>query len=239
MFMVRAAGMTTATSTEAGALSTLLIWFSPAFPIGAFSFSHGLEWAVEQGDVADRESLEGWLRSLISHGSGWTDACLFALAHRAAVDGQWKKLSAIAALGEALQPTAERRLESGMQGAAFQRAVMTGWTNAALEHLAGNTRSTPLAVVAGVAAAGAGALRLPAVTAYLTGFAQNLVSAVVRLAPIGQSDGLRVLAALQPLIARTAERATRAKPADIGGFAFRSDIASMRHETQGTRLFRS
>jgi urease accessory protein len=234
------AGTTTSMGTETGALSRLLVWFSPAFPIGAFSFSHGLEWAVEAGDIHDRASLEAWLAGLVTQGSGWSDAVLFSAAHRAVERRDPKRLREAAELAVALQPSRERRLEATMQGDAFVKAVETGWENAGLVLLRQATEPPhALAVAAGAAAAGAGFAREESVGAFLTGFCQNLVSAAVRLAPIGQSDGLRVLAALEPAIAATAARAEKASLRQVGGLAFRSDIASMRHETQITRLFRS
>jgi urease accessory protein len=221
-------------------LSRLLVWFSPAFPIGAFSFSHGLEWAVEAGDVHDRESLKDWLAALIALGGGWTDAVLFAEAHRRAQAGDHKRLAAVSELAVALQPSRERRLEATMQGEAFLKAVETAWPNAGVALLrAVAPPPCALAVAAGAACAGEGAPLEMAVQAFVTGFCQNLVSSAVRLAPIGQSDGLRVLAALEPGIAATAKRAARSRLRDVGGIALRSDIASMRHETQMTRLFRS
>ncbi len=220
--------------------SRLLIWFSPAFPIGAFSFSHGLEWAVEAGDVADRESLEAWLRVLVAMGSGWTDAVLFAEAHRAAGAKSLRRLAGAAELAVALQTSKERRLEATMQGDAFVKAVETAWPNPGLALLhAARPPPHALAVAAGAATAGADIALPDAAHAFLTCFCQNLVSAAVRLAPIGQSDGLKVLAALEPAIADAARRAARSRLGDAGGIALRSDIASMRHETQMTRLFRS
>jgi urease accessory protein len=220
--------------------SRLLVWFSPAFPIGAFSFSHGLEWAVEAGDLHDRESLREWLQAVLTMGSGWTDAVLFAEAHRAVEMGSRTRLAAAAELAVALQPSRERRLEATMQGDAFVKAVETAWPNKGLQAL---RKACPpphaLSVAAGAASAGAGAARELALSAFLTGFCQNLVSAAVRLAPIGQSDGLMVLAALEGEIAATARLATKSRLARAGGIALRSDIASMRHETQMTRLFRS
>jgi urease accessory protein len=221
-------------------LSRLLTWFSPAFPIGAFAFSHGLEWAVEAGDIEDRESLKAWLAALLAQGSGWTDAVLFAEAHRAVEMRSVKRLAAVAELAVALQPSRERRLEATMQGDAFVKAVETGWPNRGLALLR-ETAQAPfaLSIAAGSASAGADVARGDALTAYLTGFCQNLVSAAVRLAPIGQSDGLMVMSALEPVIVATAARAVKSRLADAGGLALRSDIASMRHETQMTRLFRS
>ena len=222
------------------ALERLLIWFSPAFPIGAFSFSHGLEWAVETGDITDRESLERWLVALLQRGSGWSDAVLFSVAHRAAVDANAKRLKEVAELAVALQPSRERRLEATMQGDAFVKAVETGWSNNGLDFLRQSAEPPyALSVAAGCAATAVNVSREAGIAAFLTCFAQNLVSAAIRLAPIGQSDGLRVIAALEHVIADNARRAARATLKDIGTVAFRSDIASMRHETQMTRLFRS
>jgi urease accessory protein len=226
------------TSTEAS-VATLLVWFSPAFPIGAFAFSHGLEWAVEAGDIHDRASLEAWLAGLLSHGSGWTDAVLFACAHRAAGAGDRSALGAAATLAVALQPSSERRLEATMQGGAFVRAVEAGWQSPGVAMLK-SVAEPPYALA--VAAGAATADRAPtgvATEAFLTGFAGNLISATVRLAPIGQTDGLRALAALGPMIEETAARAATAGLDDLGGIALRSDLAAMRHETQVTRLFRA
>jgi urease accessory protein len=221
-------------------LERLLIWFSPAFPIGAFSFSHGLEWAVEAGDITDRESLQHWLVALLDQGSGWSDAVLFSVAHRTTTEANTKRLSEVAELAVALQPSKERRLEATMQGDAFVKAVETGWTNAGLAFLRQSTEPPyALSVAAGCAATTVNVPRETAISAFLTCFAQNLVSAAIRLAPIGQSDGLRVIAALEPVIASNAKRAAKASLKEIGTVAFRSDIASMRHETQMTRLFRS
>jgi urease accessory protein len=221
-------------------LNRALVWFSPAFPIGAFSFSHGLEWAVEVGDITDRQSLEDWIRLLLVSGSGWSDAVLFAQSHKATAARNGKKLAEVAELAVALQPSKERRLEATMQGDAFVKAIETAWPNAGLAFLHQSIDPPhALCVAGGAATTDAGLSLLEATGAFLTGFCQNLISAAIRLAPIGQSDGLRAMAALEPAIAETAIRATRATLKDVGGMALRSDIASMRHETQMTRLFRS
>ncbi|MDQ0396259.1 urease accessory protein UreF [Labrys monachus] len=225
---------------EAAAASRLVLWFSPGFPTGAFGFSHGLEWAVEIGDVARAADLTSWIETLIEQGGGWSDAVLVSLSYRAALSGDEAAMADLAELALALQPSRERRLETGVQGDAFLKAVETGWPNEAAARLRQawpGACALPIAV--GTAGAGA-ALPLEALlSAFLSGFAANLVSAAIRLAPIGQSDGLRVLASLGPLIARCAARAVDAGPEDLGTLAIRSDIASMRHETQFTRLFRS
>jgi urease accessory protein len=224
-------------------LSRLLVWFSPAFPIGSFSFSHGLEWAVETGDVHDRASLAAWLEWLVDDGSGWSDAALITTVHRVAARGAcvrvMRRLNRLADLGMALQPSRERRLETAMQGRAFLNAVETGWPSPLGQALALNDREMPLPVAVGAMAATHGLPLESALVAYLTGFCSNLVSAAIRLAPIGQSDGLAVMRQLEEPITRTARRALARQAGRLGTGAFRSDVASMRHETQVTRLFRS
>lgn len=224
----------------AAALSRALVWFSPTFPTGAFGFSHGLEWAVEAGDVLDRASLAEWLGSILRHGGGWSDSVLLAAAFRASREGDEAALTAVAELAAALQPSRERLVETNVQGGAFLKAVEAGWPNEAAGPLRRlGDRPIALPVAAGAAAAGAGLALDTTLAAFLTGLATNLVSAAIRLAPIGQSDGLRVLAALEPVIVAVAKAAEASTLSDVGTIAMRSDIASMRHETQTTRLFRS
>lgn len=232
--------------TGESALLKLLAWTSPAFPVGAFSYSHGLEWAVEDGTVRSPAALQAWLRDVIAHGAGRSDAILAAHAHRAAATGDAKTLHEVAELAAALAPTAERRLETLAQGMAFLSAVTAAWPAPALQSLmtalaAGEPARTALAypVALGLAAGAHGIPAGPTLLALVHGFAANLVSAAVRLVPIGQSDGQRVLAALAPLIEVVAKAAATASLDAIGGAAFRADIASARHETQYTRLFRS
>lgn len=222
------------------ALYRLMTWMSPAYPVGAFSYSSGLEWAVEAGDVRDAPTLTGWLTTVIGHGSVSCDATIFCHAHRAAADGDDGALAAAAELAAALAGSRERFLETTAQGQAFLQITQAAWATPALERLAA-AWDGPLAYPVAVAAACAGhgiALR-PALHAFLHGIVSNLVSAGVRLVPLGQTDGQRVLAALEAPIAEAAERSLVTGPDDIGMAALRGDIASMRHETQYTRLFRS
>jgi urease accessory protein len=224
----------------AAALYRLLTWISPAYPVGAFSYSSGLEWAVEAGDVRDAPTLTGWLMTMIGHGSVSCDAAIFCHAHRAAADGDDGALAAAAELAAALAGSRERFLETTAQGQAFLQITQAAWATPALERLAAawdNPLAHPVAVAA--ACAGHGIALKPALHAFLHGVVSNLVSAGVRLVPLGQTDGQRVLAALEASIAEAAERAVVTGPDDIGMAALRADIASMRHETQYTRLFRS
>jgi urease accessory protein len=224
---------------DAPALYRLLSWLSPAYPVGAFSYSSGIEWAVEAGDITDAETLRRWLAAVLSDGGGFCDAVFFVHAHHA-LEGGDAALRAVAELAAAFAPSKERFLETTAQGRAFLDATRAAWPCAALERLL-KVWDGPLAypVAVGVAAAGHGIAPDPALAAFLHAVAANLVSAGVRLIPLGQTDGLRVLAALEPILAATAARALACTLDAVGGAAFRADIASMRHETQYTRLFRS
>jgi urease accessory protein len=217
-----------------------MAWLSPAYPVGAFAYSGGIEWAVEAGDITDAETLKRWLAVVIAEGGAYCDAVFVVHAHRAVQAGDDKALRDVAELAAAFAPSKERHLETTAQGRAFVAATRAAWPCAALEALA-TAWDGPVAypVAVGVAAAGHGIALEPALGAYLHAVTANLISAGVRLVPLGQTDGQRLLAALEPVAAATAARA-RATPLDkVGGAAFRADLASMRHETQYTRLFRS
>jgi len=223
---------------QPAALYRLMAWLSPAFPVGAFSYSSGIEWAVEAGDIKDAETLKAWLGVMLSEGGGFCDAVLFAHAHRATADD--KALRAVAELAAAFAPSKERHLETTAQGNAFVEATRAAWGCNAIERLK-TIWDGPVAypVAVAVAASGHGIALEPALAAYLQAVAANWVSAGVRLIPLGQSDGQRVLAALEPAVGSTVQRALASKLDDIGSSAFRADLASARHETQYTRLFRS
>lgn len=227
-----------AAETGDGALYRLMAWLSPSYPVGAFSYSSGLEWAVEAGEVIDAESLMKWIAVLVGNGGVGCDAVLFAHAHRATREGDVAGLRAVAELAVALAPSKERHMETTAQGEAFLEATRAAWPCEALDHLrAVGAVAYPVAVA--VAAAGHGIGLAPALLAYLHGVAANLVSAGIRLIPLGQTAGQRILAALEDLVAEAAKRAQGTPLDQIGGFALRADLASMHHETQYTRLFRT
>lgn len=225
----------------ATALYRLMTWMSPAYPVGAFSWSGGLEWTVESGDVRDAATLTDWLATLTGHGSVACDAALFCTAYRAAATGDDHGLAGVAELAAALAGSRERFLETTTQGRAFLDITRTAWPALALERLVAAVGDGPIAypVAAAAACAGHGIPLPPALEAFLLGVIANLVSAGVRLIPLGQTDGQRVLAALEAPLADAAARALAAAPGDIAVAAVRADIASMHHETQYTRLFRS
>jgi urease accessory protein len=228
-------------------LARLMIWLSPAYPVGGFSYSHGLEWTVEAGEVRDAATLGNWIEDILHHGAGRSDAILLAETWRAVTAGDERLLAEIAELAAALAPSAERRLETLAQGAAFLEATRAVWPSAGLDRLAagksGGTRESapeiayPVAV--GACAAAHDLPLKPTAHAFAQAFAANLVSAGVRLIPLGQTDGLRVLARLEPMLAPLVARALSSTLDDVGGASILADIASMRHETQYTRLFRS
>lgn len=223
-----------------GELYRLMAWLSPAYPVGAFSYSGGIEWAVEAGDVTDADTLARWIATILRDGSGFCDAVLLAHAHRAAAGGNDEALAAVAELAAAWAPSRERDLETTAQGRAFIETTRAAWPCAALVRLSA-AWDGPVAypVAVGVACAGHAIAVEPGLAAFLQAIAANLISAGVRLVPLGQTDGQRVLAAIEPEIAACAERALACPLEEAGSATFRAEIASMRHETQYTRLFRS
>lgn len=217
----------------------LLLWLSPAFPVGSFAYSHGLEWAVEAGDVVDAATLEAWLGDLLKFGAPRSDAVLFACAFGAAQSSDWTQLNEINALAVALAGSAERRLETCAQGGAFLSAMRAAWACPALSRLPAGGEPVAYPVAVGAAAAGHGLKLDPSLQAFVLSLFANLVSAAVRLGAIGQTDGQKTLAGLLRDVRRLALEAAGAGLGDLGACAFRSDIAAIRHETQYSRLFRS
>jgi urease accessory protein len=216
----------------------LLVWLSPSFPVGAFAYSHGLEWAFEAGDVVDAPGLREWLEDLLRHGGGRNDAILLAASHRAAREPH--RLAELAELGVALSPSMERRLETVTQGNAFMLAIGKSWPCDAVTAFAGaHDDDVPYPVAVGIAAAGHGIACEITLQSYLTGFVANLVSAAIRLGIVGQTEGQGVIAALLPVVTALASESADATLDDLGGCVFRSDLGSILHETQYSRLFRS
>ncbi|MFK7943532.1 MAG: urease accessory protein UreF [Paracoccaceae bacterium] len=205
-------------------------WLSPAYPVGAYTYSHGLEWAFAAGLVQDSTSTSSYIEDCLQHGSGRTDAILLAHAWKAQSSGDIPALEEISELAIALAPSAERVLETEAQGAAFASVTEAAWGG-------GELAVYPVAV--GRAAAMHNVPLEDTLATYLQAFAANLISAAVRLVPLGQTDGARIAADLMNTVQRLTEEACTVPLDAIGGCAMMADIASMRHETQTTRLFRS
>lgn len=222
------------------ALFRLMTWLSPAYPVGAFSYSSGIEWAVEAGDITDATALLAWLTAMLTEGSGWSDSVLFSAAHRALTGADDCALVETAELAAALVASRERYLETTTLGNAFIEVTRAAWPCETLNRLQALWRG-PVAYPVAVAAACAGhgiALR-PALNAFVAALLSNWVSAGLRLIPLGHTDGQRLLGALAPIVAATVRRALAARLEDAGSTTFRADIAGTKHETQYTRLFRS
>jgi urease accessory protein len=225
---------------EAAALYRLMTWLSPSFPVGAFSYSSGIEWAVEAGDISDPSSLKAWLDSILRVGSGFCDGVFLAQTHRAASSGDEAALGEIAELASALVPSRERGLETSMQGRAFVDIARAAWNVAPLDRLVaccGGIIVYPVAV--GIVSAAHRIPLQPTIHAFLHAVTCNWISAAARLVPLGQTDSQRVLAQLEQAVTETARRALKASLEELGSATFRADLASMRHEAQYTRLFRS
>jgi urease accessory protein len=222
------------------ALYQLMVWNSPAYPIGAFSYSHGLEWAVEEGSVKNVEQLVDFVEAVLSRGGGWVDAVLFAHTWRAAAVGD-RAVDEISQLGAAFRGTAETALESLQQGSAFLQITRLAWPHPAIDGFARRHagRGVAHSVVVALTCCVHGIALQPALSAYLQAVAANLVSAGVRLIPLGQTHGQLAVAHLLPVVESVTERAERVDLEDLGTAAPGLERCSALHETQYTRLFRS
>lgn len=228
------------TATDSAALYRLMTWLSPSFPVGAFSYSSGLEWAVEAGDIGNVAALQDWLAAMLTDGAGFCDAVFVAHAHRHSLVADQAGLAEVAELAAAFVPSRERQLETTTQGRAFIEIARTAWScDPLVELLAGWTAPLVYPVAVGMVSAAHRVPLRPTLHAFLHALTANWISAAARLVPLGQTDSQRALAALEPVVAATGARAFDAALDDIGSATFRADIASLRHETQYTRLFRS
>jgi urease accessory protein len=224
------------TERTAPSLLPLFAWLSPAYPVGSYAYSHGLEWAVEAQDVVDEPLLVAWLRDLLRWGVGRNDAILLAHSYRAIDVQDMTAFDHVNALALAFAPSAELYLETSQQGRSFLDATLSAWPAPHLPNVDG-----PLAypVAVGAAAAAHEIPLRPTLEAFLFAFVQTMVSAAIRLAPIGQTAGTRVCAALRRDVEAMARRTEAAELDDMSSATFRSDLNSFHHETQYTRIFRS
>jgi urease accessory protein len=225
------------------ALLRLQSWLSPTFPIGSYSYSHGLEWAVEAGDVCDRKNLVDWLEADLCCGSGRNEAIFFSEAWGCAIADDRAKLFEIAELAAAFRGTSEFALESSQQAAAGLAMLRQVWPDPVLdwlsERLCERHVQPALAVVLGVSCAMQGIPAGMALPAFLQSYVANLVSAGLRLIPLGQTDGQLAVAELEEAVQAASAQAEKSSIDDLGSAAFMVDLASMAHETQYTKLFRS
>lgn len=225
------------------ALLKLMAWLSPSFPVGAYAYSHGCEFAVESGQICDYASAQSWTAFILEFGSARIDADLFIAAHTAAEQNDIEQFCLIAAQADALKGTSELGLESRAQGQAFLDGISKAWPNENLELFSKSLKESDIqpsyAVAVAIAAAFSHIPLQPALGAYLHAFGANIVSAIVRLVPLGQTDGQKIIASLEPVIERSLAASLSRSSGDLGSAAFGVDLMSMKHETQYSRLFRS
>ena len=214
-------------------LMRLLTWMSPAFPIGAFSYSSGLEAAVHDRRVSDAASLEDWISLIISHGSLWNDAVLLVEASKRAGDeGELRELSELAL---AMAGSSERYRETLLLGQAFRDAAKP-WPVDVLERL---PAEVPYPVAVGAIGAGNGIEIKSVLIGFLHSSASQLISAGIRLSVCGQSQGVAILAALESNVEAVAARAVASTLDDLGTAAIGAEISALRHEELHSRIFRS
>jgi urease accessory protein len=200
---------------------TLVQWLSPAFPVGSYAYSQGLEQAITDGHITDTKTLTHWITAILTHGSARMDAIL--LAHARTADD-------LSDLANALAPSAERATEMREQGAAFTSVL------AALGH---PQPPLPYALALGHASR---ALDLPTsdiLAHFLHALTAQLISAAVRFVPLGAADGQRVLATLTPLITRLAPLYATEPLENLSSATLGADLAAMHHETLPVRIYRS
>ena len=218
-------------------------WLSPAFPTGSYSYSHGLEWAIESNQIHDRTSLVDWLDADLRYGSGRNDAIFFVEAWRCAADGHHTRLLETAELAAAFRGTSEFALEASQQGASCLATLREVWRDPAIDALSEGLRQRSIQPVLPIVIAARSAMEgVPvgiALRAFLYALISNFVTAGVRLIPLGQTEGQRAVAELEDAVLDVSERAMTASIDDLGSAAFMVDLASALHETQYTRLFRS
>jgi len=221
-------------------LYKLLAWLSPGYPIGAYTYSHGLEYAVEEGLVTTAAETRVWIENIISDGAGFSDAIFLKAAYEAAARRDDTLLVETCALASSFSATKELLLETQAQGEACLEITTKAWPTETLDWLQTQWEGPYLyPIVIGVAAAGHDISLEETIEGYLHALAANLVSAATRLVPLGQTDGQKIIAALQPCVSATGERAGACALDDVSNNAVMVDICSMNHEHQHTRLFRS
>ena len=228
------------TTMDDAALYRLMTWLSPSYPVGAYTYSHGIEYAVEAGLIGDADGLREWITTILRHGAAQVDGVTFAAAHGCSGNDDIDGLARVCEFAAALRATAETALESAAQGRAFLSLTADVWATPVMDRLS-EAWDGPVVypVAVAVASAGHGIGLRESLHAYLHAFAANLVSAGLRLIPLGQSDGQRVVRALEPVVGAAAETALNTPMDELGTAAPMVDICSMKHETQYTRLFRS
>lgn len=219
--------------SDVAGLLRLMAWMSPAFPVGAFSYSAGLEGAVHDGLLNNPQELVVWVKLSLERGALWNDAVFMAAASRCHEDSP--ALHELCELARALAGSAERYRETVQLGDAFVVAAKA-WPDQVFERLPAQT-AYPVAV--GAVAAAHGVDPVTAIAAYLHAGVSQMVSAAIRLGIAGQTDGVAILANTEPLLSDIAVKAKGSTLDDLGSSTILADTMFLRHEVQHSRLFRS
>ncbi|RCL00484.1 MAG: urease accessory protein [Candidatus Tokpelaia sp. JSC085] len=213
-------------------LLQLMTLLSPFFPVGSFAYSHGIEQSVHDGLITCCADMEIWLRGLLQKGTGWNDTVFLIQAWRNVKTGT--DITELGQLACAMSGSSEREMETCMQGWAFLKAAADYGAECPIHS---EKLAYPIAV--GIIGAEMDIELEALVAAYLHSFISNLVQAGIRLVPLGQKDGVKIMHALENDIRRLSQQARHLTLTDLGSAAIMSDICAMRHETLYTRIFRS
>ncbi|MEP5758936.1 MAG: urease accessory UreF family protein [Litoreibacter sp.] len=201
----------------------LMQWLSPAFPVGSFAYSHGLEQVIARGDVYDAQSLGDWISDVLEFGAGRADAILLCAALR--------DESGVADMAKAVSGSAERWRETIDQGRAFL---------AATNEIYGETlQDMALPVAVGSVARRLSLPHSEIAAIFLHSFVSNLVSVATRFMPLGQAAGQAVLTKLHALVAGVAAEAAHTPVDELATSVFCADMAAIEHETLQPRMFRT
>ena len=204
-------------------LQILQTWFSPSFPVGSFSYSHGLEAMINDNLIKSKEDILEYLKCILKYGSGKNDIILIKYAY------QGEEINDLAL---SLCPTKERKIESIEMGNAFRKVLEDSWNYKIQEN-------TAYPVSVGKAAK---YFKIPlnlTIISYLQSFASNLINVCIKHIPIGQKVGQDCIIQMYDLIREIENESKNLELEDLGGVCFNSDIYSIKHENLKTRIYKT
>ena len=218
-------------------LPQLLRLASPMLPVGAYAYSQGMEWAVDEGTVGDEDSALAWITDLLRFNVGTLEAPVWRRLYQAWQDRDVESARHWNERFIAIRETAEFRAETLQMGGAL-KAVLDA-TREIDTGLLDQIESPAFPTAFSFAAHGLGVPLRGGLTGYLWAWGENQVSAAMKLVPLGQSSGQRILVKLIALLPEITDNALGMQEEGLSNFSPALAIASSRHETQYTRLFRS
>ncbi|MCD8489627.1 MAG: urease accessory protein UreF [Desertifilum sp.] len=216
----------------------LLQLASPALPIGAYSYSEGLEILVEQGVICNESQLQEWMEQSLSYGSVRLEAAIALRAIHATIKGDRQALDYWNNWSTATKETSELRAASWQMGRSLSRLLIDIQPQIA-DIFQACKRDCNYSIAYGIAAAYWEIPPDAAIVAYLQSWATNLMTAGVKLIPLGQTTGQQLLLNLHPTLLRVTPEILMLADEELSSFSWGLSLASMAHETQYTRLFRS